>query len=96
MARRCPICGTQNSTCGPTGTGTNPIGIERRGDMAGELKHYEVELDNGLTTTLRLTEADARKRGLTAGKGGAKSRTPQNKARSAANKAAQAEALAGE
>lgn len=97
-ARRCPICGAQNGACGPAGTG-NPIVIDRRyDDMSGELNNYEVVLDNGLTTTLRLTDADAKKRGLSAGKAStsSKARAPQNKARSAANKQAQADALADE
>lgn len=97
MARRCPICGTQNSTCGPSGQGIQPIGIDRKeGDMSGDLKMYDVELENGLSTTLRLSDADAAKRGLTKPRATAKARTPQNKAKSAANKAAQADALGDE
>lgn len=35
-----------------------------------ELHHYDVTDRNGFTTTLRLTDADARKRGLTKKTGG--------------------------
>lgn len=46
------------------------------------LKDYEVEV-NGVKTTLRLTDADAKARGLTQEK---KAEAPANKSRSAANK----------
>ncbi|QLF83818.1 hypothetical protein SEA_MOOSEHEAD_7 [Gordonia phage Moosehead] len=59
-------------------------------DMA--LKTYDVEI-NGYTTTLRLSDADAKERGLAASEApkkepAAKKATPANKSRTAANKAA--------
>lgn len=56
------------------------------------LKTYDVEI-NGYATTLRLSEADAKARGLVKSEApkkepAAKKATPANKSRAAANKAA--------
>lgn len=46
-----------------------------------ELKEYTYTADDGRQVTLRLTEDDAKKRGLSA-----KKTTPENKSRTATNK----------
>lgn len=72
----------------PDRNGENPM---------SELKNYDVEI-NGWPTTVKLTDAEARERGLTeavpakakARATGNKSRTPANKGSGAANKGADA------
>lgn len=65
--RRCPVCGSEDSTCGPAGHGT-PIEIsdsQKGADMA-DLKVYTVQVHTGSgvrETQLRLSEADAKRRG---------------------------------
>lgn len=60
------------------------------------MKRYTVEI-NGVTTTLRLSDKDAERRGLTADEPPAaptKARTPANKSRQPANKRADIAAMA--
>jgi len=65
--RACPICGAIGSTCGPAGHG-HPIEISdsQKGTDMTDLKVYTVRVHTGSgvkETQLRLTEADAKKRG---------------------------------
>lgn len=65
--RACPICGAPGSTCGPAGHG-HPIEISdsQKGTDMTDLKVYTVQVHTGSgvkETQLRLTEADAKKRG---------------------------------
>jgi hypothetical protein len=83
MASACPLCGAPHSSCGQA---TSTVGIfiapaipRKETDMS--LKDYEVEV-NGVKTTLRLSGADAKARGLEAKKAPA----PANKSRTASNK----------
>ena len=84
MARACPLCGAPNSTCGPSHTSGTAVTFttRERGISVGKLQHYTFINADGREVTLRLTEADAKKRGL-ASKAAAK---PANKSRTAANK----------
>jgi len=79
----CPLCGAAHAACG---LATSTVGIfiapepqRKESDMA--LQDYEVEV-NGVKTTLRLSDADAKARGLEAKKAAA----PANKSRAASNK----------
>lgn len=83
----CPLCGAPHSTCGQA---TSTVGIfiapapqGKDGDDMS-LKDYEVEV-NGVKTTLRLTDADAKARGLAAPEA-KKAPAPANKSRAAKNK----------
>lgn len=62
--RRCPVCGTPGSTCGGV-SAKHIIEIPStpRRNTVGPLKPYQVEV-NGTLTTLRLSDADAARRGL--------------------------------
>lgn len=82
--RRCPLCAAADYACGPSGhpasltiTATEP----RRRTVVAELKEYTYTNEDGREVTLRLSEDDARKRGLTA-----KKTTASNKSRTAENK----------
>lgn len=61
---RCPICGAEHAACGPAAP-VNPItsGEEVVYVQGGPLSEYDVEV-NGVMLRLRLSEAEARKRGL--------------------------------
>lgn len=61
---RCPICGAEHAACGPAAP-VNPItsGEEVVDVQGGPLSEYDVEV-NGVMLRLRLSEAEARKRGL--------------------------------
>lgn len=65
-ATRCPLCGAAGSACGPHRP-VNPVDSPalrvKEPGMAG-LSNYDVVI-NGMATTLRLSEQDAKKRGLT-------------------------------
>lgn len=83
MTVSCPLCGAVNATCGEQGTPHTGIIFGKAAPMSGTLKDYEVEV-NGVKTTLRLNDADAKARGLDVPtKEAAK---PANKSRTAANK----------
>lgn len=51
----------------------------------GPVKRYDVEI-NGVRTTLQLSDADAKARGLTSAEPVTKAKVPPNKARTVANK----------
>lgn len=62
---RCPACGESHAACGPAAPVT---ALDARGEVVdvqdgGPLQVYEVE-SNGIVLRLRLSETDARKRGL--------------------------------
>lgn len=61
---RCPICEVEHAACGPAAP-VNPItsGEEVVDVQGGPLSEYDVEV-NGVMLRLRLSEAEARKRGL--------------------------------
>lgn len=83
---KCRICGTPHKACGPATTVT-PVdaNIEERETTVG-LKRYEVTVEgrHPHTTTLLLSDEDAKRLGVLKEKGGApaanKARTPRNKA----------------
>lgn len=62
---RCPVCGADHAACGPAA----PIAsVDARGEVVdvqdgGPLSVYEVA-SGGVVLRLRLSQADARKRGL--------------------------------
>lgn len=59
----CPLCGASHATCTVVeGSGT-PIEIMEGGPVVGELKPYAAVV-NGFRTTLMLTAAEAKERGL--------------------------------
>lgn len=79
----CPLCGAAHAACGQA---TTTVGVfiapaPQRKETDMTLKDYEVEV-NGVKTTLRLSDEDAKARGLEAKKTAA----PANKSRTAANK----------
>lgn len=61
---RCPICGAEHAACGPAAP-VDPItsGEEVVDVQGGPLSEYDVVV-NGARLRLRLSEEDARKRGL--------------------------------
>lgn len=61
---RCPICSAEHASCGadPLITGMDAPG-EVVDVQGGPLKEYDVVV-NGVTLRMRLSEADARKRGV--------------------------------
>ena len=61
---RCPICSAKHASCGadPLITGMDAPG-EVVDVQGGPLKEYDVVV-NGVTLRMRLSEADARKRGV--------------------------------
>ena len=84
---RCPLCGAENCSCGPTANPEGNVTItqaEPLEDPVGELKNYTFTDENtGREVTLRLSDADAKKRGLKSSGGGAKKAAePADKARS--------------
>lgn len=62
---RCP-CGAEHAACGPPST-TVPVDqtIEEVAAVSGPLKKYQVTLPNGAETVMKLSAADAERRGLT-------------------------------
>ena len=79
----CPLCGAAHASCGQATT-TVGIFIAPAPQTKGTgmvLNDYEVEV-NGVKTTLRLSDADAKARGLEAKKAAA----PANKSRTTKNK----------
>ena len=80
---RCPICGAEHAACGPAAP-VDPItsGEEVVDVQGGPLSEYDVEV-NGVMLRLRLSEAEARKRGLITDEPEAK---PKQKTRRVKNK----------
>lgn len=83
MARRCPICGTENGTCGPTGIGNAVTLTTKEKIPVAKLDTYTFKNEDGREVSLRLSVEDAKKRGLTKTKA---AEAPANKARGAQNK----------
>lgn len=84
---RCPICGAEHAACGPAAP-VNPItsGEEVVYVQGGPLSEYDVEV-NGVKLRLRLSEAEARKRGLITDEPAATTKAkPKSKARRVKNK----------
>lgn len=82
--RQCPLCGADDHACGPSGLQPAVTITPRIRTVAevAELKEYTFTNEDGRQVTLRLSDDDAKKRGLTGTKKTApdnKSRTPENK-----------------
>jgi hypothetical protein len=83
---RCPLCGAVNEQCGPSGhpAAVSIIPTERSRTVMAELKTYTYTDAEGRQVSLRLTEEDARRRGVTQQTKAAQ--PPPNKSRAAADK----------
>jgi hypothetical protein len=59
------VCGEQHAACGPA-PDTTPVDerIEEVAAVGGPLKRYEVTTSPGVTTTMKLNDADAERLGV--------------------------------
>lgn len=89
--RRCRVCGADHAACGPA-TSTTPVDarVVMKESSVGELRTYKARV-NGMDTTLKLTEEDAKNlypdAELVSESGGEQATAPSQKNRLAANKA---------
>lgn len=63
---RCPTCNAQHAACG---TASDSVPVDANVEVAavgGPLKRYEVETSPGVTTTMKLNDADAQRLGVLA------------------------------
>lgn len=62
---RCPMCGAAHAACGAASDST-PVDerIEEVAAVGGPLKKYEVTTQSGVTTTMKLSEEDAKRMGV--------------------------------